>query len=164
MYSQERELKKLRYNVCNKAMVEGCIVEAFACKEITNFSSMYFSRANNVNAPTTRYHVVRDVPLRELSIFQWKDIGVEATSAHYVTDKEWNYFMLYLYTNMVEVKPYFAKFDKIYWTSRVQPTMKQLDHMREHGLKGGLSFPKLFRQHVIFFLSFFFLNFTSSII
>jgi hypothetical protein len=69
MYSQERELKKLRYMVHNKAMVEGCIAEAFACKEITNFSNMYFSRANKVNAPTMWYHVVRDVPLSELSIF-----------------------------------------------------------------------------------------------
>jgi hypothetical protein len=69
MYIQEKEFKKLRYTVRNKARVEGCIVEAFACKEITNFSSMYFSHANNVNAPTMRYHVVRDVPLSELSIF-----------------------------------------------------------------------------------------------
>jgi hypothetical protein len=53
MYSQERELKKLRYTVYNKVRVEGCITEAFVCKEITNFSSMYFSHANNVNAPTT---------------------------------------------------------------------------------------------------------------
>jgi hypothetical protein len=105
MYNQERELKKLRYMVCNKAMVEGCIAEAFACKEITNFSSTYFSHANNVNAPTTRYHVVRDVLLSELSIFQWKGTDVGATSAHYVTDKEWNYSMLYLYTNMVKVEP-----------------------------------------------------------
>jgi hypothetical protein len=52
MYSQERELKKLRYMV-HKARVEGCILEAFTCKEITNFSSMYFSCANNMNAPTT---------------------------------------------------------------------------------------------------------------
>jgi hypothetical protein len=37
MYSQERELKKLQYTVRSKARVEGCIVEAFACKEITNF-------------------------------------------------------------------------------------------------------------------------------
>jgi hypothetical protein len=37
--------------------------------------------------------------------------------------------MLYLYTNMVEVEPYFEKFDKIYWTSHVQPTLKQLDRM-----------------------------------
>jgi hypothetical protein len=70
MYSQERELKKLRYTVHNKAKVEGCIAEAFTCKEITNFSSMYFSRANNVNMPTTRYHIVRDVSLSGLSIFQ----------------------------------------------------------------------------------------------
>jgi hypothetical protein len=32
MYSQERELEKLRYAVPNKARVEGCIVEAFMCK------------------------------------------------------------------------------------------------------------------------------------
>jgi hypothetical protein len=70
MYSQERELKKLRYTVGNKARLEGCIVEAFACKEITNFSRMYFSHANNLNASTMWYHV--DVPLSELSIFQWK--------------------------------------------------------------------------------------------
>jgi hypothetical protein len=58
--------------------------------------------------------------------------------------------MLYLYTNMVEVKPYFEKFDKIYWTYHVQPTLKQLDHIYEHGLKGGLSFSKWFQQYVIY--------------
>jgi hypothetical protein len=141
MYSQERELRKLNM-VHNK--VEGSITEAFACKEITNFSSMYFSRANKVNAPTTRYHVVKDVPLSELSIFQWKGTSVRATSAHYVTDKEWNYSMLYVYTNMVEVEPYFEKFDKTYWTSCVQPKLKQLDHMCEHGLKSGPGFLKWF--------------------
>jgi hypothetical protein len=105
---------------------------------------MYFSCANNVNAPTTRYHVLRDVPLSELSIFQWKGKDVGAPSAHYVIDKEWNYFMLYMYMNMEEVQPYFEKFDKTYWRSHNQPTLKQLDHMRKHGLKGGLSFLKWF--------------------
>jgi hypothetical protein len=138
MYNQERELKKLRYTIRNKARVEGCIVEAFTCKEIINFSSMYFTRANNVNAPTTWYHVVRDVPLSELSIFQWKGKYVGAPSAHYVTNKEWNYSMLYMYMNIEEVKPYFEKFDKTYWTSHNQPTLKQLDHMCEYGLKGGV--------------------------
>jgi hypothetical protein len=128
----------------NKARVEGYITEAFTCKEITNFSSMYLSHANNVNASTMRYHVVRDVLLSELSIFHWKSTSVGATSAHYVTDNEWNYSMLYLYMNMVEVEPYFEKFDKTYWTSCVQPTLKQLDHMHEYGLKGGLSFSKWF--------------------
>jgi hypothetical protein len=59
MYSQERELEKLRATVRNKARVEGCIAEAFACKEITNFSNMYFSCANNVNARMPRYHIVK---------------------------------------------------------------------------------------------------------
>jgi hypothetical protein len=77
MYSQERELKKLRVIVCNKVRVEGCIVEAFTCKEIMNFSSKYFSRANNLNADTTRYHIVEEVPLSELSIFQWKSKWLE---------------------------------------------------------------------------------------
>jgi hypothetical protein len=73
---------------------------------------MYFSRANNVNAPRMWYHVVRDVPLSELSIFQWNGKYVGDPSAHYITEKEWNYSMLYMYTNMEEVKPYFEKFDK----------------------------------------------------
>jgi hypothetical protein len=105
------------------------------CKEITNFSSMYFSHSNNMNAPTTWYHVVRDIPLSKLSIFQWKGTCVGAPSAHYVNNKEWNYSMLYMYTNMDEVEPYFEKFDKIYWTSCNHPTLKQLDHMRVCGLK-----------------------------
>jgi hypothetical protein len=100
--------------VRNKTRVEGCIAEAFVCKEITNFSSKYFSRANNVNAHTTWYHIVEEVPLRELSIFQCKGKGVGAPSAHYVTDDEWNYTMLYMYLNMVEVQPYFEIFDKTY--------------------------------------------------
>jgi hypothetical protein len=61
----------------NKARVEGCITEASACKEITNFSSMYFSRVNNVNA-----HILKQlVHMRE----NGKDFG--ATSAHFVIDK-----------------------------------------------------------------------------
>jgi hypothetical protein len=101
--------------VCNKARVEGCIDEAFTCKEIMNFSSMYFSRANNMNAHTPRYHIDEVVPLSELKILQWNGKGVEATSAHFVMDEEWNYTILYMYTNMEEVIPYFEKFDKIYW-------------------------------------------------
>jgi hypothetical protein len=45
-----------------------------------------------------------------------------AHSVHYVTDKEWNYFILYMYTNMEEVQPYFEKFGKTYWISLEQPT------------------------------------------
>jgi hypothetical protein len=101
--------------VHNKTIVESCIAETFTCKEITNFSSKYFSRANNVNAHTTRCDIVEEVLLSELLIFQWKGKGVGAPGAHYVTDDEWNYAMIYMYTNMEEVQPYFELFDKTYW-------------------------------------------------
>jgi hypothetical protein len=74
--------------VRNKARIEGYIAEAFTCKKITNFSRKYFSRANNMNAHTMRYHIVEEVLLSELSIFQWKGKGVESPSAHYITDNE----------------------------------------------------------------------------
>jgi hypothetical protein len=142
MYSQERELKKLRYTLRNKARVEGYIAEAFGCKEITNFSSMYFSRANNVNAPTTQCHVVRDVLLTELPIFQWKgiDVGLQVhimswiwsgTIPCFICTRTW-----WKSNHILE------SLTKTYWTSHVQPTLKQLDHMHEHGLKGGPSFLK----------------------
>jgi hypothetical protein len=115
MHSREWELKKLRATMCNKARVEGCIVEAFMCKEITNFSCMYFSCNNNMNAHTLRYHIEEVVLLSKLKIFQWNGKGVQATSSHFVMDDEWNYTMLYMYMNMEEVIPYFEKFNKIYW-------------------------------------------------
>jgi hypothetical protein len=59
-----------------------------------------------VNAHTTRYHIVEEVPLSELSIFQWKG---------YITDNEWNYTMLYMYTNMNKIQLYFDISDKTYW-------------------------------------------------
>jgi hypothetical protein len=80
LYSQERELEKLRATVCNKAMVEGCIAETFTCKEIMNFSSMYFSRNNDMNAHTPQYHTEEVVLLSELKIFQWNGNGVGATT------------------------------------------------------------------------------------
>jgi hypothetical protein len=114
MYSQARKLKTNRVTVRNMARVEGCIAEAFMCKEIMNFSSKYFSRTNNLNAHTMRYHIVDEVPLSKLLIFQCKGKGVGAPSTHYIT-YEWNYTMLYMYTNMEEVQPYFDMLDKIYW-------------------------------------------------
>jgi hypothetical protein len=67
-----------------------------------------------------QYHIEEVVPLSELKIFQWNGKGVEATSAHFFTDGEWNYTMLYMYTNMEEVIPHFEKFDKIYWKRSIE--------------------------------------------
>lgn len=108
MYSQERELKKLRATVRNKARVEGCIAEAYAIKEITNFSTKYFAYRNNVHAPTSRrYHPREAVIQSELQIFQWEGQAVGSSSYHHVTYEEWNSALLYMYSNMVEVEKYF---------------------------------------------------------
>jgi hypothetical protein len=55
-----------------------------------------------------------------------------------------------MYKNMEEVQPYFDTFDKIYWKRSEQPILKQLDSMRQHEVKGGPSFLKWLRLHVIF--------------
>jgi hypothetical protein len=62
MYHIERALKNLRVRVCNKARVEGCIIEEFKLKEITYFTNMYFTEHHNVNEPTMQYHVDEDIP------------------------------------------------------------------------------------------------------
>ncbi|WVZ76811.1 hypothetical protein U9M48_024742 [Paspalum notatum var. saurae] len=84
MYPAERELKKLRIMVRNKVRVEDCIAEAFAIKEISNFSSKYFMEKHNANAPSMRYHTVSEPPNSKLEIFKWKGKGVGALSHHHV--------------------------------------------------------------------------------
>ena len=148
MYSQERELKKLRATVRNKARVEGCIAEAFAAKEITIFSSQYLSHTNNVNAQSTRYPTEEEGPSTDRSVFLWKGKGVGASTAHYVDIRERNFTMLYLYTNMEELDPYFEMFDSIYLAGH-KPTPKELDNLRMKGMDGGPCFVEWFHEHVI---------------
>jgi hypothetical protein len=107
MYSQERELKKLRATVRNKARVEGCIAEAYAAKEISNFSSKYFAKKRNVYATAERYHDAAEKPSSDRKIFQWKGQPVGSYTAHHVEYEELNLAMLYMYSNMEEVEKYF---------------------------------------------------------
>jgi hypothetical protein len=52
MYHIERALKNLRAMVRNKARVEGCIAEVFFDKEVSYFTSVYFTEEQNVYAAT----------------------------------------------------------------------------------------------------------------
>jgi hypothetical protein len=54
IYPIERSLKYLKPMVGNRTRVEGCIIEAFTLKELAYFSSVYFAKEHNVNAPTMR--------------------------------------------------------------------------------------------------------------
>jgi hypothetical protein len=64
--------------------------KAFAARELTLFSSKYFSGANNVNAQTTRYHIAEEAPMTDLSAFQWDGKGVRSYTSHLVGMKERN--------------------------------------------------------------------------
>jgi hypothetical protein len=139
MYSHERELKKPKVMVRNKARVEGCIAEAFAAREITLFSSKYFSDANNVNVQTTWYHITKEAPMTDLSAFQWDDKGVGSYTSHLVGMKERNKTLLFLYINMPELDSYFKICDSIYKVDQ-QLTQKELDDLCLKGLHGGPSF------------------------
>jgi hypothetical protein len=108
MYHIERDLKKLRAMVRNKAKVEGCITEEFKLKEITYFSSVYFTEHHNVNAPTFWYHVDEDIPCSDLQIFQWTGVTVGASTAYQPTEEEQMSALLYMYANMDEMDQYFA--------------------------------------------------------
>jgi hypothetical protein len=58
MFHIERQLKKLRAMVGNKARVEGCIVEQFKLKKVAHFTSCYFAEEHNVFARKKMSHPV----------------------------------------------------------------------------------------------------------
>jgi hypothetical protein len=88
-------------------MVEGCITEEFKLKEITYFTSVYFTEHHNVNTPTMWYHKDEDIPCSDLQIFQWMRMTVGASTAYQPTKEEQMLGLLYMYANMYEMDQYF---------------------------------------------------------
>jgi hypothetical protein len=107
MYHIERALKYLRSMVGNKARVEGCIAESFLLKEITYFSSVYFVEEHNVNALTLRYNVDEEPPLSDLKKFQWRGTTASSSMTYYYTQEERTSILIYMYSNMEEMDPFF---------------------------------------------------------
>jgi hypothetical protein len=108
MYPFKSALKRLRHKVRNKARVEGCITEEFKYKEITYFISIYFIEEHNVNAPTMRYHVHQDDTHFDLSIFKSRGMTVGVGRVCHLSEEDWNYSLLYMYTNLDEMTHYFS--------------------------------------------------------
>ncbi|WVZ94457.1 hypothetical protein U9M48_040345 [Paspalum notatum var. saurae] len=145
MYHVERAHKYLRAMVGNKARVEGCIAEAFILKEIAYFSSVYFVEEHNVNAPTMRYNVDEEPSLSDLPIFQSTGASASASSPYYFKPGERLSAYLYMYANIKEMDPYFAEFQRQTWTSKKQPSIKQLEKMRRDGIDGKPNFTDWFK-------------------
>jgi hypothetical protein len=107
VYHIERTSKYLRALVGNKARVEGYIAESFLLKEITYFSSVYFVEEHNINAFTLRYNVDEEPPRSDLKIFQWRGTTASSSMTYYYTEEEGMSALLYMYSNMEEMDPYF---------------------------------------------------------
>jgi hypothetical protein len=107
-YPFERDLKRLRPMVGNKARVEGCITEEFKYKEIAYFTSVYFVEEHNVNAPIIPYHVHQDDPHSDLSIFKMRGTTVGVGRVYHLSEEDRNSALLYMYTNLDEMTHYFS--------------------------------------------------------
>jgi hypothetical protein len=107
MYHIERALKNLRAMVQNKARVEGCIAGVFLLKEVSYFTSVYFTKEQNVYAPTMRYNVDEKPLVSDLKNFQWRGTSTSKGTFYHLSMDERMSALLYMYSNMEEMKPYF---------------------------------------------------------
>jgi hypothetical protein len=69
---------------------------------------VYFVEHHNVNAPTMRYHVDKDIPCSDFQIFQLKRMTIGASTAYQPTEEEQMSALLYMYANMDEMDQYFT--------------------------------------------------------
>jgi hypothetical protein len=93
--------------VQNKARVEGCIVEAFLLKEVSNFTSVYFVEEHNVYARTMRYNIDEEPPVSDLKILQWRGTSTSKGTFYHLSMDERMPALLCMYSNMEEMEPYF---------------------------------------------------------
>jgi hypothetical protein len=103
----ERVLRYLKPMVDNRAMVEGCVTEAFMLKEVAYFSRVYFVEGHNINALMIRYNVDEEPPWSDLSIFASNGTTVGSSMNYYSTVEEKKAILLYIYANIEGMVKYF---------------------------------------------------------
>jgi hypothetical protein len=54
------------------------------------------------------YHVHEDDPHSDLSIFKSKGTTVGVGRVYHLSEEDWNYALLYMYTNLDEMTYYFS--------------------------------------------------------
>ena len=106
MYPIERQLKKLRSTVRNKARVEGCIAEAFALKEMSHFTKKYFNKVD-AEKHSKRVSVTDVKPQSDLRIFKFQGTTSGPLTVRHVEESELNLLLLYMFSNMKEMNKYF---------------------------------------------------------
>jgi hypothetical protein len=107
MYHIERALRYLKPIVGNRARVEGPIIKAFILKEVSYFSSVYFTDEHNINAPTVRYNVDEEPPCSDISIFASRGTTIGTNTSYYPTSEERMDALLYMYASIDGMNKYF---------------------------------------------------------
>jgi hypothetical protein len=103
----ERQQKVIKGTVKNRARVEGCIAEAELLKELSYFTSGFFSDdVPTVHNPVPRYNPEIMSEDCELSLFSTKGDTTSRGLTRHLTSEEWSIAMLYILTNLPEVDDY----------------------------------------------------------
>ncbi|XP_049392822.1 uncharacterized protein LOC125857182 [Solanum stenotomum] len=115
MYPFERNLQKYKYNVRNKAHVEGCICNAHIVEEASSFCSHYFephvyTRHRKVPQNDDGGMDEQDGYDDNLSIFTYPGRGFGELNRRYLTEEELKAAHIYILLNCREVQPYVEKF------------------------------------------------------
>jgi len=104
-YAVERCQKTLRSKCRNKCKIEASIAEAFILEEVSNFTTKYYSdNLPNVYNPLPRYNAGPNE--LNLSIFRGQLGSASGATNKALNMSEWRKIMLYVLTNLDEVKPY----------------------------------------------------------
>jgi hypothetical protein len=82
----------------------------------------------------------QQAPLTKLSAFQWQGKEFRASTSHLLDTSECNKSLLFLYTNIEELYPYFEIFENTYRVTTQRLTLKELDDLRLNGVSGSPSF------------------------
>jgi len=106
-----RNLRKYKYNVRNKAHVEGCICNAHIVEEASSFCSHYFephvyTRHRKVPQNDDGGMDEQDGYDDNLSIFTYPGRGFGELNHRYLTEEEHKPAHIYILLNCREVQPY----------------------------------------------------------
>ena len=104
-YPIERCLKTLRKKCRNKAKIKASIAEAYILEEVSNFTEKYYTdNLPSVYNPRSRYNAGENES--NISLFQGQLESASASTTKQLKNEEWRNIMLYVLTNLVEVKPF----------------------------------------------------------
>ena len=107
-YPTERMQKTLREKCKNKRRIEASMAEAFITEEAANFVTAHYEAKNrHLHNPKPRYNA--DDPKKggsNLSLFKGNLAPASVSHPVSLDNEEWRTISLYIFNNLIEVRPY----------------------------------------------------------